>query len=123
MIMMNRRMVFAVGCSLLAILVVSVPTQAKAGSLIGTFYVYCIKCKQVDKVEDITVNHECENDKCKAKSVDSGTAYLVCPDGHWRDNKVEAITKAHACSKKLNNGKACAKECEGQKVTPEKPED
>jgi hypothetical protein len=99
------------------------PSPAAAeGVLIGTFYVYCEKCHQVDKVEDHTRNHTCENQKCKHKTVDGGTGYLVCPDGHWRDNKVEAITKAHACAKKLANGQPCAKECEGQKVVPAKPE-
>ena len=112
---------FAIGGALVAMLVVPAPASAKVeGSLIGTFYVYCKKCKQVDKVEDITRNHDCEN--CKNKSVDGGTAYVVCPKGHWQDNKVEGLTKQHLCGKKVGDG-ICGKQCEGQPSKPEKAED
>ena len=100
----------AVGGALVTMLVV--PAKATAtdeGALVGTFYVYCEKCKQVDKVEDITHEHTCKNDKCKTKTVDKGTAYVVCPKGHWRDNKVEGLTKQHLCGKKVG-GAICGKQ-------------
>jgi hypothetical protein len=116
---MSRRVAFAIGGVLVAMLVV--PASAKAeGFLEGTFYIYCMKCKQVDKVENLTRNHECEN--CKNKSVDGGTGYVVCPKGHWRDNKVEGITKQHLCGKKVGGG-IHGVQCEGQPSKPAKAED
>lgn len=98
------------GAAGLAALVAPSPTAA--GSLVGTFYVYCTKCKRFDKVEDFTRNHTCENGRCKHKTVNDGTAYLVCPDGHWRDNKVESVTRQHQCQKRVGRG-ICGKQCKG----------
>ena len=124
MIELTRRdaikMTAAAGVAGIAALV-DPPPAAAEGCLEGTFYVYCTECKRVDKVEDITCNHTCENDECKNKTVDGGTAYLVCPYGHWRDNKVEGITRQHQCQKELPNGGICGYQCRGPfpKPTPE----
>jgi hypothetical protein len=99
----------------------TVGARRREGFLEGTFYVVCRKCMQVDKVEAITRNHTCENANCKNKTVDGGDAYLVCPDGHWRDNKVENVTRQHQCQHKMTDGGICGKQCRGPFPKP-KPE-
>lgn len=109
-----------IGAVLVTTLVV--PAQARAaGFLEGTFYVICPEHKVFDKVEAITRNHDSE--KCNHKTVDDGTAYLVCPDGHWRDNKVENITRQHECQWKKPGGGICGKQCRGPFPKPDKVED
>jgi len=94
-----------------------VPSRAAAeGALHGTFWVYCEQCKNVDKVEGITRNHDCETNGCDGKPVAGGTAYVVCPNGHWKKNKVQDITRQHECG-------TCGEQCEGNKKRPKKPED
>jgi hypothetical protein len=110
------KMAVTAGAAGFAALVTPSPAAA-IGALEGTFYVYCKKCKRVDKVENITRNHTCENNKCKNKTVDGGTAYVVCPAGHWKDNKVEAITRQHQCQKKVGEG-ICGKQCRGPFAKP-----
>jgi hypothetical protein len=115
-------MKMAVAAGLAGVTLLIFPTSSKAaGFLDGTFWVACPKCGHVDKVEDITRNHKCENDKCKNdKDVDGGTCYVTCPDGHWKDNKVEGVTRQHQCQKKVGGG-ICGKQCRGPfaKPTPE----
>ncbi|QJW95380.1 hypothetical protein [Frigoriglobus tundricola] len=98
------------------------PTSAAAaGALNGTYFIRCTACGRIDKVEELTANHTCENNRCKHKSVNGGTAYVVCPDGHWRDNKVEGITNQHQCQKKVGGG-ICGKQCKGPFPKPSKVE-
>jgi hypothetical protein len=115
------KMTAATAAAGVAALVAPSPAAAE-GFLNGTFYVYCTKCKQVDKVENQTRNHTCCNDKCKYKTVNGGTAYVVCPAGHWRDNKVEAVTDQHQCQKKVSGG-ICGKQCKGPFPKPDKVEE
>ena len=92
--------------------VVAAPFTAAAapdGFLEGTFYVRC-KNGHDDKVEDITRNHDCKT--CGEKSVDGGTAIVVCPDGHGGpENRVEGVTRQHQCQTRLPNGGICGKQC------------
>lgn len=98
-----------------AVVAATLPTPAAAvGFLDGTFYVRCSRGHD-DKVEGITRNHDCEGRvngrKCNEKSVDGGTAIVVCPDGHGGpENRVERITRQHQCQTKLPNGGICGKQ-------------
>src|SRR5262249_27821308 len=89
-----------------------VPSRASAeGFLEGTFIVRC-KNGHDDKVENLTRNHTCEHEGGGLKSVDGGTAIVVCPDGHGGpENRVEGITRQHQCQTKLPSGGICGKQC------------
>jgi len=101
------KMAAVAGVASVGVLMIPSPAAAE-GFLEGTWIVRC-EDGHDDKVEDITRNHTCE---CGKKSVDGGTAIVVCPDGHGgKENKVEGITRQHQCQHPLPGGGICGKQC------------
>jgi hypothetical protein len=82
-----------------------------AGFLEGTFIVRC-RNGHDNQVENITRNHDCDVSGCGAKSVDEGTANVVCPRGHGGpENHVEGVTRQHQCQHPEPSGGICGLPC------------
>jgi len=62
--------------------------------LVGSWYVVC-QSLHVDRVDGITVNHDCET--CGRKSVADGAANVKCPFCGDVD-LVGGVTAGHKCS-------------------------
>lgn len=71
----------------------------------GTWYVRCPD-GHVDKVEDATAQHVCEDDKCKKQCFIDGKVTVMCPDNHTNEIAVRGRVEGRKCK---TDG--CKKEC------------
>jgi hypothetical protein len=92
--MKRRTFLRGVGVSAAAVLLAIPRTASAAGYLNGKWVVRCSNGHD-DFVDGVTVNHDCSHQGCGAKSVDGGSALVVCPKGDA--SPVSGVTGGHMC--------------------------
>lgn len=70
--------------------------------LLGTFYLQCPYCGNIDKVEDGTAQHRCQT--CDKQVFHDGKVIVMCPNGHPNEIALHGRTSSIICRR-------CQTEC------------